>query len=424
MKKRLLILMGMLSLWLLPFSAFCCFEFASMNVAALDGCTYRISWTYLECSAGTYYIEYSTDGTNFNVIGQMSGDGMGNQSKSYIYDDAYAFNGANVGVYYRIVFISSSSGSSYFSSQSLVHPTGPSCSLNSVTRCNGLPSNLSISGPSTLCNPSQGSFTLSSSMPVIWTLGSSALTSSVSLNSPQSTLFLNNSGQDGQTTTLSANVLGCRTITKTIGVGVLPNFFYSLSANQPNFCINAFGNTVSINPGSFPYPDLSFEWGDIDVNVPPPATVVNANGTVIQDFTFDHAAFYEIYARARNSCGYFQGSIATLNVYAQDCSGGGPGGLSAQPKNISGTAGKPDVSNNLLSVFPNPAANIVAIQLPDSLDLSRLSLRLLDVTGKMVQRVTPVSHLLMVDVSGLARGMYVLTIDDGKKIVTKKIVRQ
>jgi hypothetical protein len=428
MRKTLLILTGILSLWLLPTNAFSfCLSFDSFSATIptnpTDNCTVNLAWTFEECGlTGTYYVQYSTDGTTYYIIASQNG-AANSGSGSYSYQDDYAHPAASdaAAVYYRIMFVSFNTGNPYYSSVSVVRLGSSSCSANATTRCNSLPANLSITGPATLCNPSQGSYALSSTIPTVWTLSAgSGLTSQ---GTPGGGIALTNSGSDGIVATLSTNVFGCRTLSQQIEVGVLPNFGYSLTASVPNFCINSFGNTVSLEPGSYTYPDLSFEWGYVDIFSSGPPTVVNSFGTVIQDFTFSTASLYEIYARAKNSCGYFMGNTGTLDIEAQDCSGGGPGGLAHQQGRVAGRGSILADANNTLSVFPNPATDKIAVLLPDSLDLDHLSVRLLDLTGKMVQPIAPVSHLLIVKVSGLAKGMYILAIDDGKKIVTKKIVR-
>jgi hypothetical protein len=79
---------------------------------------------------------------------------------------------------------------------------------------------------------------------------------------------------------------------------------------------------------------------------------------------------------------------------------------------------------NKLTVYPNPAHDIVSVLLPDSVDTRQTIIKVADVYGRLVSYVVPVSRTTEITVSGLSSGVYFIeVIMGGKLIATKKLLK-
>lgn len=74
------------------------------------------------------------------------------------------------------------------------------------------------------------------------------------------------------------------------------------------------------------------------------------------------------------------------------------------------------------ALFPNPAAGQVTLQV----GTTPCTVRLMDVTGKVLQTLqhTAASGLLVLDLSQLPAGLYVVDVNDGKRTSTHKLIRE
>lgn len=88
-----------------------------------------------------------------------------------------------------------------------------------------------------------------------------------------------------------------------------------------------------------------------------------------------------------------------------------------------GTSGIANLENNQLVVYPNPASTQFTLELP-STDLYELVLS--DATGRVIRRETVQSYnkRTMIDVTTLSSGVYRMTLTQGKKKFTAKIMKQ
>ena len=80
-------------------------------------------------------------------------------------------------------------------------------------------------------------------------------------------------------------------------------------------------------------------------------------------------------------------------------------------------------NNGVFSVYPNPAKNIVNIQLKDNLNVTLKSALVYDLTGKLVLTTTDVSQ--PINVEKLATGTYILSISDTQnRSYTQKFIKE
>lgn len=427
MRKMLPIrLVGILVMLCIPGLAYCCLTFDSFSATASGNCAVSLTWAFEECSeAGIYYIEYSSDGGNtFNIIATTPSVGAtGTANLSYTDNYAHSSGSGSTTVEYRIVFVVSNTQSTHFSTVSSVALGSSSCGNNNVTRCNSLPSGLSISGGTVLCPPASGNFSLSSSVPTLWTISSGGSLVTTSTPTYGGGITVTNSSTNGNYATLTTNVEGCLNLSTQISLGVPPAFDYYLSPSVDPICINTLGNWVTIEPETLPV-NVSLEWGYIDEEGSGGTVVVNSNGGISQDFTFSTASLYQLYARGRNACGYFEGNTETLNIEAEDCSGSGGGGLAARKDTLSASAALPAVSGDRLSVYPNPATDAVTIRLPDSVSLNQAFIRVIDLLGRPLKLIKVNTYTTTVDMTGLGSGLYLIEIGLGRSTIIKKVIKR
>ncbi|WBO83704.1 GEVED domain-containing protein [Hymenobacter yonginensis] len=75
------------------------------------------------------------------------------------------------------------------------------------------------------------------------------------------------------------------------------------------------------------------------------------------------------------------------------------------------------------SVYPNPATSVLNIALPADRDLSAVSVKVYDVRGAE-QRQATYSPEGQLDVSGLSKGVYMVTITDGQQVSHQRFVKE
>ncbi len=76
---------------------------------------------------------------------------------------------------------------------------------------------------------------------------------------------------------------------------------------------------------------------------------------------------------------------------------------------------------NVTSVYPNPAVDVVNINLSDKFNADKASVSVVDMNGKVVAKFASVDA---VNVQALPKGVYVLEITDGKLKETKKLIKK
>ena len=79
-----------------------------------------------------------------------------------------------------------------------------------------------------------------------------------------------------------------------------------------------------------------------------------------------------------------------------------------------------DITENDFSVYPNPTNGILNVTIPVSANAQ--TIRILDVTGKMVMQKSGVKRTQSLDVSSLPNGLYFLQLAEGAKSTYKKFI--
>lgn len=74
---------------------------------------------------------------------------------------------------------------------------------------------------------------------------------------------------------------------------------------------------------------------------------------------------------------------------------------------------------NISSVYPNPATDMVNVKLAEDFDATKTSVRIYSMTGK---KAVDYKYNATLDVSNLAKGVYVMEITDGNKTESKKLI--
>lgn len=82
----------------------------------------------------------------------------------------------------------------------------------------------------------------------------------------------------------------------------------------------------------------------------------------------------------------------------------------------------------LCNIYPNPAANNVAIQYWPAFDQNPVYIILLDLQGRVIKSInlgpkTKGEHIFQMDMEGVAAGMYLLNIKIGTSNFVKKIIK-
>lgn len=77
-----------------------------------------------------------------------------------------------------------------------------------------------------------------------------------------------------------------------------------------------------------------------------------------------------------------------------------------------------DVNNSGIMTYPNPATDIFTIVSDSEINTVRIT----DLTGKLIQEVTPNSNSYKFDLSNLANGVYIFNINTVNNSVTRKII--
>ncbi len=75
-----------------------------------------------------------------------------------------------------------------------------------------------------------------------------------------------------------------------------------------------------------------------------------------------------------------------------------------------------DVASSEVAVYPIPASDVVTVT------GNVLSVEIVDLTGKVVKAITKDSNTTVISVANLSAGVYIIKIDNGSAIITKKLI--
>lgn len=81
-----------------------------------------------------------------------------------------------------------------------------------------------------------------------------------------------------------------------------------------------------------------------------------------------------------------------------------------------GDVGVNEIAAGEISVYPNPATNVIYVANAEGAQVS-----VFDMNGRMVNSVESASANQAIDASSLAKGMYIVRIVDGQNVTTKKV---
>jgi len=78
---------------------------------------------------------------------------------------------------------------------------------------------------------------------------------------------------------------------------------------------------------------------------------------------------------------------------------------------------------NELTVYPNPVVNNVIVTIPAAFTGGQAAVILSDINGRVIRRVVVKNRKEVLNVSDLPHGTYFITVTNGKKQLTKTIVK-
>ncbi|MCW4467383.1 S8 family serine peptidase [Flavobacterium sp. MFBS3-15] len=88
---------------------------------------------------------------------------------------------------------------------------------------------------------------------------------------------------------------------------------------------------------------------------------------------------------------------------------------------IEETAGIEDTASRMFNVWPNPADDQLTVSLPSGIE-GEANVQLFDIQGRVVARESMSSPESTINIDGLSAGMYIVSVTNGSKTQTKKVV--
>ncbi|OFY87547.1 MAG: hypothetical protein A3F72_20935 [Bacteroidetes bacterium RIFCSPLOWO2_12_FULL_35_15] len=79
------------------------------------------------------------------------------------------------------------------------------------------------------------------------------------------------------------------------------------------------------------------------------------------------------------------------------------------------------VSDRSIKVYPNPATDKITMEVPE---FKNTSLEILSMDGRVLKNISLQSEKTQLNISNLAKGIYILKVKNDKKIITKKLIKQ
>jgi len=223
--------------------------------------------------------------------------------------------------------------------------------------------------------------------------------------------------------TLSANISNSCSVSvdvsKQIQVGGGPSQNLAITpyspSNPTSYCTSSFY--------TFTFTELEpangitgYQWGYTDAGGS--HDVGNASLNYFNTYLFNDAGSYQLYVKPVGDCGV--GTANIYNITVGDCSGGGFGNF-----NTPNTPTSKSINNSSFSVFPNPATNVLYVTVSaDSINLNSATIKLMDAAGKQLIQVNKVATTNTINVAGIASGVYMVEVSDGKRKFIKKVVKQ
>jgi len=264
--------------------------------------------------------------------------------------------------------------------------------------CMTLNQNLSISGSSFICTSE--TYSVNTTSGVTWSVTPSGIVN-ISLSGNQVTLTR---VYDGPFTLFALLNGGCGVpVSRQLLSGTTSTPSTSIIGGIPDnyeFCI---GSSFNVYSTISPVP-VTNNWSVIG------GTITYGQGTPHINIQLDNTpGGYAIMVPYIDACGTQR--IAELQGQIVD-------------NGCQGSNTQTSIDQRQLSIFPNPTANIVNINLPSNIKLAATYIKITDTYGKTIYSKNVASYNSKISLSNFANGIYIIEIFDGqKKIATKKIIK-
>jgi hypothetical protein len=381
----------------------------------ISACNVNLTWQFNQIVDGTFQIEYSTDGSTFYQIGSVQSGPANYQYQTYNFTDPNGCPSTPGMTYYRIKFVTSTD--CYFMS-SIVAINRSSCS-GCPTRCGSLPNRISILGEAGICDSTTQQYVLSPAYPALWSVTPSQFTTT-SGPGPSTGISITNTTSSTNSITVSANIYGCRTVSRTITLLPCPVACPSMNAlsvynefgPSTYWCSNAALNGFTLHWDNNFYGTAKVEIFEHNgLSNPPIFTQYGVSGGEnLQAPLLPPAnGWYRILAT--NDCN--PQNTAGLIVEAKYCD-----------------YGRPATVVPTTTVFPNPAKNVLYVSLtqgemPPTNEVITFQLYNM-FSGQLMQTWKANGGLAQhkLDIAGQKKGQYMLKITRGKESITKAVILQ
>jgi hypothetical protein len=245
-----------------------------------------------------------------------------------------------------------------------------SSSVTSVNVNPTLVANITASGATTFCQGGSVLLTANSASSYLWSNGANTQTINVT-----------QAGSYSVQLTSGAGCSGTSSIT-TIVVNPLPNV--TLGSIQSPLCVNNATVPLSGNPAGGVF-----------------------NGTGVSGSSFDPAV---------SGAGTF--TVNYNYTDANNCSA-----TASQSVNVSLCTGILELNNETVSVYPNPASNMINVKMNTTL-INNATLELYDATGKLIAQQKVSNEYSFININYLANGIYTVRVITDNEQTIKRIVKQ
>jgi hypothetical protein len=298
-------------------------------------------------------------------------------------------------------------GAAYKSYTATMTQTNPAPSLSIAAANGGAP----------VCSSSPQSFTVNgvptASSVVTWSTSPAGIASPSSPANPTSLSYLSD-GLVSLSATVS-NTCGSWPASYngqiTVGAPPAPTEIHEF---QPGVSFPANSNaTFTINPGPG-----TVNWTVVG------GTIIGGQGGVEIGVIVDNSpgSMIQVTVNRQNACGTSGSFFAEAPI--TDCPSCPPP-VRAAPKLSSQKDSTLFISSgpSQPTLYPNPASSTLHVYLPGT-DLANTFIRIYDLNSRLLSESIPHATDMPIDISRLAKGVYIIKIYDGQKSITKKFIKQ
>ncbi|WP_340114825.1 RICIN domain-containing protein [Maribellus mangrovi] len=190
------------------------------------------------------------------------------------------------------------------------------------------------------------------------------------------------------------------------------------------FVINDGGSEKRLSASSLP----ESEWVHVAVTLGESGARMYMNGDLIKEETsvtirpVDFKPIFNYIGRDQKNIRLFNGHLDDFRIYNYELSGED---ISAIYEDVKTDISVKTVSKTKLLVYPVPADNVLKFNYDSATSPGESDLKIYDVYGNIVlQKTLRNKEKGEINVSGMPTGTYILQLNNGAEIVTKKIVMQ